>query len=178
MSVKTFIESGLTTGTGTVRIAGRAEESITDGPGIRFVLFTQGCPRACPGCHNPETQSLEGGTDVSIGSILRQIESNPLLSGVTFSGGEPFLQAKPLAELARACRRLGLHVMVYSGYLFEELAASENPDWIALLRVTDTLVDGPYIQSKRSLALRFRGSSNQRILDVRRSLAAGRGIEE
>ena len=166
------------TETSTLLLAGIVEESVADGPGIRFTIFTQGCPRSCPGCQNPETQPTCGGVKTSLREILERIDENPLLSGVTFSGGEPFLQAGPLAELARECHARHLHVMVYSGYCYEELVSTHREDWDALLAETDILVDGPYVESKRSLALLFRGSSNQRLIDVPRSLALGRVVEE
>ncbi|MBR2680013.1 MAG: anaerobic ribonucleoside-triphosphate reductase activating protein [Exiguobacterium sp.] len=154
----------------SVQLAGIIEESVVDGPGVRFVIFTQGCPRSCPGCQNPETQSTCGGYSMQIDRILEMIRSNPLLRGVTFSGGEPFMQAGPLAELAKEVHQMGLSVMVYSGYRYEDLVAGDRTDWNALLSETDVLVDGPYVESQRSLALLFRGSANQRLIDVPKSL--------
>jgi len=156
-----------------LRLAGIVDESIVDGPGVRFTIFTQGCHRACPGCHNPETQSFSGGFEIGIDEILQMIDRNPLLAGVTFSGGEPFLQASPLAELAIECHARQLSVMAYSGYRFEELLDGSRADWRDLLGQIDILVDGPYMESERSLALRFRGSRNQRIIAVPESLRNG-----
>ena len=154
-----------------LKTAGWTNDSITDGPGIRFVIFTQGCPRSCPGCHNPQTQCVEGGTWTDTEQLLDRIRSNPLLDGVTFSGGEPFLQAKALVWFAREIHKLGLSVITYTGYTWEELENSNNPDWKELIQETDILVDGPYIEAERSLMIRFRGSKNQRLIDVRRTLA-------
>ncbi len=152
-----------------ISLAGLEEESIVDGPGLRLVLFTQGCPHACPGCHNPETHPYTGGKNHSIDSIVELYRSNPLLSGITFSGGEPFLHAGKLAGLARTIHSLKGNVVTYTGFTYEELLdriAFENmQDWHDLLEETDLLIDGPYIKAQRDLTLLFRGSSNQRILD-------------
>ncbi len=156
-----------------LRIAGVIDESIVDGPGIRFVIFTQGCPHHCPGCHNPQTHSFTGGEEVSVSELLSRVQENPLLSGVTLSGGEPFCQPKPLAELARALHQAGKHVMAYTGYTWEQLLRMDDPDVHALLEQCDVLVDGPFLQEERDLSLRFRGSRNQRLIDVPQSLRTG-----
>ena len=161
-----------------LRISDTVNDWIVDGPGLRFTVFVQGCPHNCPGCHNPQTHAFDGGTLVEKEQILERIKGNPLLDGVTFSGGEPFCQAKALAALGREIRKLGLNIMTYSGYTFEQLYARRDEDGIGeLLEVTDWLVDGPYVESLRSLELQFRGSSNQRILDVKKSLAAGEPVD-
>ncbi|MBQ2820332.1 MAG: radical SAM protein [Thermoguttaceae bacterium] len=154
----------------TLRVAGIVGESVTDGPGIRFVLFVQGCPRRCPGCHNPQTQCLGGGTFMTAGEIMERIEKDPLISGITFSGGEPFLQAEKLVPIARECRRRGLNVMTYSGWTFEELLEKNDPAWNALIELSDIIVDGPYLQEFRSSLVKFRGSTNQRLVNVALSL--------
>lgn len=152
-----------------LRISGIIPESIVDGPGIRLTVFTQGCPHYCPGCHNPQTHDFAGGTTIDVEEILRQVKENPLLCGVTFSGGEPFCQPGPLCELARAVKELGKTVMTYSGYTYEQLTqmGRTDPAVRELLGLTDILVDGPYIEAQRDLTLRFRGSRNQRILHLR-----------
>ena len=104
-----------------LRISGIVEESIVDGPGLRYVVFTQGCPHHCPGCHNPQTHDFDGGEFRDTDDILRQFMENPLLSGITFSGGEPFVQAEPLCHLADAVHAAGKNVYAYSGYTCEEL---------------------------------------------------------
>ncbi|MCC8194804.1 MAG: anaerobic ribonucleoside-triphosphate reductase activating protein [Deltaproteobacteria bacterium] len=147
-----------------LRVSGIEEESIVDGPGLRFVVFTQGCPHRCKGCHNPETHDPDGGFTLDTGTILKKFRQNPLLSGITFSGGEPFLQPAPLAALARDIKESGKTVVVYTGYTLERLAASSDAAVRALLSLADILVDGPYIESLRDLELTFRGSANQRIL--------------
>ena len=161
-----------------LRINATVDDSIVDGPGIRYSIFVQGCPHHCPGCHNPQTHPFEGGSLVETDKLLAAIKLNPLLDGVTFSGGEPFCQAAALAELGREIRKLGLNIMTYSGFTFEQLYERRDQDGIGdLLAVTDVLVDGRFIEDLRSLELRFRGSSNQRIIDVPASLAAGHAVE-
>lgn len=161
-----------------LRIAGIVRESIVDGPGMRFVVFVQGCPHHCQGCHNPQSHPFEGGSLQSVGRLLEEISRDPLIHGVTFSGGEPFCQPGALAVLGRRVKERGLHLMVYTGYLFEELLemGREQPEILELLQQCDVLVDGPFVLSRRSLTLHFRGSSNQRILDVPKSLAAGNAV--
>lgn len=159
-----------------MRIAGFVNDSITDGPGFRFALFLQGCERACPGCHNPETWDRSGGSERAEEEILEKILKNPLLSGVTFSGGEPFLQAEALLPLAQKIKAAGLEIAIYTGYTFEELLC--QPQAVALMAEADVLVDGPFLQEQRSLELRFRGSRNQRILNLPRSLKEGRAVPE
>jgi len=155
-----------------LRLAGLIEESIVDGPGLRLVVFGQGCPHGCPGCHNPETHSFDGGTLFPMARILQILDNNPLLDGITLSGGEPFVQAAPFGQLAKAVKERGLQVMTYTGYTFEELLAAKEkePGWALLLEYSDLLVDGPFELAKRNLLLPFRGSENQRIINVPESL--------
>lgn len=157
----------------TLRIAGTVGESIVDGPGIRYVIFTQGCPHGCPGCHNPETHDFAGGHEIDTETLLAEIRRNGLVSGVTFSGGEPFEQAEALLPLARQLKADGRHLMAYSGYTYEQLIADSRAGVRGLLEQLDLLVDGRYEAEHRSLELRFRGSTNQRALDVPASLAEG-----
>lgn len=154
-----------------LRISGIVDESIVDGPGFRFTVFTQGCPHKCDGCHNPETHDPSGGYDIETDEILNRIDKNPLLDGITLSGGEPLLQAEKLVPLARSVKERNLSVVVYSGYIFEEII--KNEQWLKLMRFTDILVDGRFEKDKRSLDLLFRGSSNQRVIDVKKSLESG-----
>ncbi|NLZ70657.1 MAG: anaerobic ribonucleoside-triphosphate reductase activating protein [Clostridiaceae bacterium] len=151
-----------------MRLAGLVHESITDGPGIRLAVFVQGCPHNCPGCHNPETHDPRGGRDITVVEIIRIYDDNPLLSGVTLSGGEPFEQAAALVPLARAIRERGGNVISYSGYTYEQLLkrAEADPAITDLLRASDWLIDGPFVLALRDLTLLFRGSSNQRILKL------------
>ncbi|MBQ1464154.1 MAG: anaerobic ribonucleoside-triphosphate reductase activating protein [Ruminococcus sp.] len=161
-----------------LRIAGTVNDSIVDGPGIRFAIFVQGCPHNCEGCHNPQTHDFSGGEETDTDSLLKRIEGNPLLDGVTFSGGEPFCQAQALAYLGRQIKSLGLNVITYTGYEFEELYANrEQNGWGELLEVTDYLIDGEFILAKKDWEIKFRGSSNQRYIDCQASLRAGQAIE-
>lgn len=154
-----------------LRIAGIIKESIVDGPGIRMVVFAQGCKHRCPGCHNPETHAFDGGTLVTVESIIEQAKKNPLLDGITFSGGDPFEQAPAFSILAREAKKLNLDIVTYTGYTYEYLLEnlSRHDGWDTLLDLTDILVDGKYESSKRNILLKFRGSENQRIIDVKRS---------
>ena len=147
-----------------MRLSGIVEESIVDGPGLRYVLFTQGCPHHCKGCHNPQTHSFEGGFPFTAEAALAQMGENPLLSGITLSGGEPFTQAEALCAVAEGVQAMRKNVMTYTGYTLEALLA-RNDHWTnRLLELTDILVDGPYMEDLRDLELQFRGSSNQRLL--------------
>ena len=159
-------------------ISDTVNDSIVDGPGLRFAIFVQGCPHHCPGCHNPQTHPFTGGKQVTTEELLAKIQANPLLDGVTFSGGEPFCQAQALAELGREVRKLGLNIITYTGYKFEYLYEHRAENGIGeLLSVTDWLIDGRFVEELRSLELHFRGSANQRILAVPESLAAGQAVE-
>ncbi len=159
----------------SIRIAGIVRESIVDGPGIRFTVFCQGCPHACMGCHNPETHDFAGGKDVSIDRLVEEIEKNKLLAGVTFSGGEPFCQPEAFAELGRRVKALGLNITVFSGYTLEKLneMSMQSAGVRELLELTDILIDGPFINELRDLTLQFRGSSNQRVIDMNETRKRG-----
>ena len=159
-----------------IYLSGIAGDSIVDGPGIRTTFFAQGCPHHCPGCHNPETWAFVCGTEMDEEQILRIVKSNPLCRGVTFSGGEPFAQASGFARLAKLLKAQGYEVASYSGYTFEALLHG-TPEQQELLRCIDILIDGPFLRDEKSLELAFRGSRNQRILDVPKSLAAKEAVE-
>lgn len=165
-----------------IRLAGITKESIVDGPGLRLVVFTQGCTHNCEGCHNPDTHDINGGYATEVEELFLYIEEsfirNKLLKGVTFSGGEPFLQAKQLSLLAQRLKELGLGIVTYSGFTFEQLAAmAVNRKGIGdLLKQTDILIDGLYHATERDLGLAFRGSRNQRLIDVAATRAAGRVV--
>lgn len=161
-----------------LRIAGTVNDSIVDGRGIRFTVFTQGCPHHCKGCHNPETHDFNGGKDVDTAELLEKIKANPLLDGVTFSGGEPFMQAEVLADFAEEIKKLGLNIITYTGYTFEALYENRDKNsWGRLLEATDYLIDGKFEIEKKDWTAKFRGSSNQRYLDCQKSLAEGRAVE-
>ena len=162
-----------------IRIADLIDDSIVDGEGYRFTVFVQGCRKEvkCPGCHNPSTWDPAAGTELDTADILRQILANSLLAGATFSGGEPFDQPLPLAELARGVHAHGLDVWCYSGYTYEELLARQDAATDELLANIDVLVDGRYVAAQRDLTLEFRGSANQRLIDMAKTRQAGYVVE-
>jgi len=158
-----------------MKIAGIVHDSIVDGPGLRFVVFVQGCNIRCEGCHNKNTWDKKGGAEVSVEYIINDMLSNQLTDGLTISGGEPFEQAADCISLAAVARQNGLNVWVFSGKTFKELQNEPKEESKAgeLLALTDFLVDGRYVASERTLALKWRGSKNQRIIDVQKSLKTG-----
>lgn len=145
-----------------IRIAGLVPESFVDGAGIRFAVFMQGCLRHCAGCHNPGTHDINGGKIFDTGEIIAQFKERPLLDGITITGGEPFLQADAAGELALAAKMFGLSVWLYTGYTYEEIPH----DFAPVLERVDVLVDGAFVIAQRDLDLQFRGSRNQRLIDV------------
>lgn len=155
-----------------IRISGMIDESIVDGPGLRMTVFVQGCPHHCKGCHNPQTHDFDGGEVKSIMEIFESFKENPLLSGITFSGGEPFCQPRPLSRLGQLVKGEGQNVVTYTGYTYEQLLEMSKTDEGVkdLLEVTDILIDGPYAEEKRDLDLKYRGSSNQRIIILNKKL--------
>ena len=156
-----------------MRIADTVQDSIVDGPGFRFTVFTQGCPHGCKGCHNPATHDSAGGREITVDSLMALVKSNPLLDGVTLSGGEPFCQAAECADLAERVHAMGLNVWSYTGYTIEYLLKENDPDRMRLLHAVDVLVDGPFILSQRSLSFLWRGSLNQRLINVKETFKAG-----
>lgn len=162
-----------------VRIAGVVRESIVDGPGLRFVIFAQGCPHNCEGCHNPATHDFNGGYSCEFDKILKAIDSNPILSGVTFSGGEPFCQSEAFYNLALKLKERNVSLMAYSGYSYEEIIGLEKTDVFStkLLDLLDILIDGRFIISQRDLSLTFKGSKNQRYIDLNETRKRGNIVE-
>ena len=160
-----------------LRMAGFVGDSIVDGPGLRCAIFCQGCPHACPGCHNPATHPFVGGVAVTVEEMEERIKKYPLCKGVTFSGGEPFCQPEFFAALGERLKAQGYELACYTGYMFEQLLAG-TPQQKRLLAVLDTLVDGLFLLEQRNLTLRFRGSENQRILNVPQSLLANAPVWE
>ncbi len=158
---------------GQIRVAGIIHESIVDGPGIRFVVFCQGCPHHCEGCHNPATHPFEGGTMTPVSQIVEQVRQNPLVKGVTFSGGEPFCQCAAFATLAKELKQYGYHITAFTGYTYEELLAREDADTDRLLALVDLLIDGRFELSQLDLRLQYRGSTNQRLIDLPKTREAG-----
>ena len=156
------------------RMAGMVRDSIVDGPGLRLSVFAQGCPHNCPGCHNPHTHDFSGGEERDTEEVVAELKKDPLCAGVTLTGGEPFCQIGAMLIIAKAAHDLGKTVWAYSGWTFEELLAHDERK--KLLMECDVLVDGPFVQKSRSLALKFRGSDNQRVIDVTSSIKEGRAV--
>lgn len=154
-----------------IRINGVVNDSIVDGPGLRYTIFTQGCPHHCTGCHNPETHDANGGYDMEISKIMDEIKENPLLSGVTFSGGEPFLHIDELSFLANEIKKRNLHLIIYTGFTWEEII--KNSSMLKLAKLSDLIIDGKFVEQERSLNIKFRGSKNQRIIHTLKSLETG-----
>lgn len=149
-------------------------DTMVDGPGFRTSIYCAGCPNACPGCHNPQSWDIKQGREMSTAQIMAEIESDPF-ANVTFSGGDPMFQAEGFCELAQAIKsQTQKTIWCFSGFTFEVLL--KNPEQRKLLQFIDVLVDGPFVQSLRDEDLLFRGSSNQRILDVPKSLKAGMSV--
>jgi anaerobic ribonucleoside-triphosphate reductase activating protein len=151
-----------------IRMSGPIQsDSIVDGEGLRAVLWTQGCWRKCPGCHNPETWDFEDGSVIKIEDVKEQLRKFKGQSGITFSGGEPMMQPKALLEIARFAREeMGWNVWSFSGYTYEQLREEGGEKW-DLVRELDVLIDGPFIQAEKDLTLRFRGSANQRLIRLK-----------
>ncbi|HHW98841.1 MAG TPA: anaerobic ribonucleoside-triphosphate reductase activating protein [Firmicutes bacterium] len=145
-----------------VRLAGIKQESVTDGIGLRAVVYFQGCPHHCLGCHNPESHDPKGGYLAETDEILDLLCNNPLIDGITLSGGEPLLQPEAALALARSAQKRGKSVWLYSGFTLQ--AIMKDPAKRAVLAYTDMLVDGAFILAERDLSLPFRGSRNQRLL--------------
>lgn len=147
-------------------------DSIVDGAGIRTVIWTQGCGHACKGCHNPETHDFNEGQLFDVEEIKMQIDELADQDGVTFSGGDPMYQPEACNELAKYIQKKGLNVWCYTGFTFDQLLekSKKEPIYLEFLNNIDVLIDGPFILSKKSLNVMFRGSTNQRIIDVKKSL--------
>lgn len=160
-----------------MRIAGLVQDSIVDGRGMRFVVFTQGCPHHCEGCHNPETHEPSAGLEMTTLEVINEMLSNPMTDGLTLSGGEPFMQPHDCAEIARAAHEAGLNVWAYTGYTFEKLLEMDSEAVRELMNEIDVLVDGPFILSQKSLSIPWRGSKNQRLLNMQKSLDCGKAID-
>ncbi len=153
-----------------IKLAGITSESVVDGVGLRYVIWAQGCRHRCKGCHSPHTWDFKGGQVKKISHILDEIEKNKLLQGVTFSGGDPFEQAEAFSYIARKVKNRGLDVWCYTGYTLENILSNPDCSWKELIGTVDVLVDGPYIEEKKDINLAFRGSGNQRVIDVPKSL--------
>lgn len=160
----------------TVRLAGIAYESLVNGPGMRRVFFAQGCKHNCKGCFNPETHNFDGGEIMDMDELIKDVLDNPLLKGVTFSGGDPIEQAHSFSYMANIFKSSNLNIWCYTGYKFEDLIKKMELDKSIkdLLNNIDVLVDGKFEINNKKEGLKFKGSSNQRIIDVKKSLELGK----
>lgn len=159
-------------------LGGIKELSIVDGIGFRYVIFCSGCPHRCNGCHNKHLWELDSGNEVSIEELFESIKNLPDYVNITFSGGEPFFQAKAFSNLAKKIKEnTNKTIWCYTGFRYEDLIESNKEEFIELLKNIDVLVDGPFEIDKRDITLKFRGSSNQRIIDVKKSIFEGKVVE-
>jgi len=159
----------------SIRLFGTATDSIVDGPGLRFSVFVQGCPHGCPGCHNPESQPFAGGYEKAIDALVAEVAANRLINGVTLSGGEPLAQSGACLELAMRLKALGFGIWLYTGYLYEDVMSGHIGEAAKeLVALCDVVVDGPFVEALKSYALTWKGSSNQRVIDVPATHKAGR----
>lgn len=157
-----------------MRIAGTIKHSLVNGPGIRFVVFFQGCIHHCKGCQNMDTWDPEGGVATEPDSMISMIRNTKLLDGVTLSGGDPFMQPLEAAIIAKACHEMGLNVWCYTGYTYEQIIDGKAPEGaMELLQHIDVLVDGRFELSLKSEECKYAGSSNQRLIDVARTMDSG-----
>lgn len=160
-----------------IRLFGTAVDSIVDGPGLRYAVFTQGCPHFCHGCHNPASQAFDGGFSKPVEELVKEIVANKLIRGVTLSGGEPLAQSGACLDLALRVKELGYNLWMFTGYVFEEVLAGKiGQAATELLALCDVVVDGPYVDTLGSYELVWKGSSNQRVIDVAQSLALGKVV--
>ena len=155
-----------------MRMYGLEQNSYVDGPGIRMAIFFQGCLHKCEGCHNPGSWPMYVGDTVDTNDLMLKMANDALLDGITLSGGEPFLQPQPALALARFARQRGLSVWCYTGYTFEQISVWQD-NRKTLLQNIDVLVDGPFKLEEKSLDIPWRGSRNQRLIDVQKSLEKG-----
>jgi anaerobic ribonucleoside-triphosphate reductase activating protein len=156
-----------------LQVANFIDDSIVDGPGLRFVIFVQGCLFHCDGCHNPKTWSLDGGESYEVDNIIELIKNNPLIKRVTISGGEPFLQTDALLELVTKLKKDNYEIMIFTGYLLEDLLKKEDDNILRILKLTDLLKEGKFVKEYKSLNLKFRGSSNQKIINLGKTRETG-----
>lgn len=158
-----------------IRLSGIAYESLVNGPGMRRVFFSQGCKHGCTGCFNEDTHEFNGGEDRNMDELIKDVLENPMIKGVTFSGGDPFERAEEFSYMAEYFKKSGLSVWSYTGYTFEYILKhiNERVGWKKLLDNLDVLVDGKFEESKTQDGLKYRGSTNQRIIDVKESLKKG-----
>lgn len=160
----------------TIRLAKELDfDSIVDGEGIRTVIWTQGCKHNCPFCHNPSTHSFSGGMNVDIEDIKKTLAEIKGQTGITFSGGDPMEQAEECAEIAKYAKSINLDIWCYTGYVYEDLL-KKGSEIVNFLNYIDVLVDGPFLIKEKSFDVKFRGSKNQRLIDVKKSLKENKTI--
>ena len=167
---------------GTVRIAGQVKHSAVDGPGVRYALFLQGCPHNCKACQNPDTHDPDAGIERDLDEVIDEILHTKFLDGITLSGGDPFFQPEASLAIAKAAREAGLDVWAYSGWTYEQLAGLTAEGIRPPEHARDVLVDGRYVDAlhvddDRRQECMWRGSFNQRLIDVQKSLEQGRAVE-
>ena len=160
-----------------IKISGIERHSLVNGPGVRYVLFTQGCPHACPGCQNPETWDIQKGKLYETSTVISDILATKYLDGVTFSGGDPLFQPEAIKEIAMELKRHGLNIWCYTGYTYEEILNGPSQARRDVLPYLDVLVDGRFVLSLKSENCLYRGSTNQRLIDVPSSLREGKCVE-
>lgn len=146
-------------------------DSIVDGEGVRTVIWTQGCSHNCKGCHNPSTHDFKGGFEIDTDELIKELKKIKGQTGITFSGGDPMFQPKPCKIIAEKAQKMGLNVWCYTGFKYENII--DNKDIKEFLKHIDVLVDGKFEEENKSLNVDFRGSTNQRVIDVKKSLELG-----
>ncbi|WP_244834262.1 anaerobic ribonucleoside-triphosphate reductase activating protein [Clostridium sp. BJN0001] len=161
-----------------IKLAGIEHETLVNGPGMRRAFFAQGCRHNCKGCFNPETHDFNGGVEKDMDELIKDVLENPMLKGVTFSGGDPLEQADKFSYMAKAFKKANLNIWSYTGYTFEYILEhlDDKKGWRDFINIIDVLVDGKFQEDKKEEGLKFRGSSNQRIIDVKKSLKEGKVI--
>lgn len=159
-----------------IRLSGIAYESLVNGPGMRRVFFSQGCKHNCKGCFNPDTHSFDGGEEKNMDELIKDVLRNPMIKGVTFSGGDPFERAEEFSYMAKKFRENNINVWSYTGYMFEDIMSNLDirNGWKELINNIDVLVDGRFEEDKKEEGLKFRGSSNQRIIDIPKSIKSNK----
>ena len=160
-----------------MKILDIVHDSIVDGIGLRTVIFFAGCPHKCKNCHNPESWDINNGYDITKEQIIEEIKNNPITQGITLSGGDPFYQAEEVKELAKELKTLSYNIWIYTGYTFEEIYYGDDKSAKELLELCDVLIDSKYIDELKDLRLAFKGSSNQRIIDIQETIKNNKIIE-
>lgn len=162
-----------------IRLSSKIQpDSIVDGEGIRTVIWTQGCSHNCEGCHNPQTHDFKGGFEIEVEDLLKEIDKLEYQDGITLSGGDPLFQIEPCLEIVKYVKNKGLSVWVYTGFIFEDLLEKQKNNKLLkeLLSYIDVIIDGKFDITRKSLNCKFRGSENQRIIDVQKSIKTNKVI--